>query len=875
MKTIQTIMKVFRKQIPFALLVFALLLSGSIIAFAKGGNPGGEVLLLSPGSISDMTKTNGNVTSVKAAAPLDPLTIVGAVGTTISIKDGAGREYAKFNVQPQVTFIVCGSLGTHTITVFDKKGKETGQIKFNVDAKTNLSDGGKFENLFNLLYKGMCVYNPDGYDKITVDGKDYHYFVNWVLDNNETGKGMQYFQPYASDMVDLFSKYQCKDGMIWSFVEKDDGNPGYFEQRNADLHYALRTSSKSHFVRQPNENHVEYLFVDLMYTAWKANGNTEWMKSKLSTAARALDYSITDTLRWSKKYKLLKRPLTIDSWDFQVDDEYTPDYAIGKTMALVPGKTKFGVYFGDNTGYADACDQLAEMMNYVGQTVDAEKYKKRSTEIRNALNALSWNGKFFTHFIDEDASVKRDLGVDMKSQIAQGNCYSINRRLPHEQCKAIIETYLNLKKNLPMGSPGEWYAIYPPFEKGFGSHNEKWQYMNGGVASHAAGELARGAYENGYENYASDILLRLLDLGNKYGDGKRIWFAYTGSIPPAPAAPNYTLINIAKQANMDLWVRQSPKAKPWAEEREGNDLRNIPTGDQTFAGIKFNIVNPDQNEHRSVIAVSNRKGYPQQIEVPINASVPTVYLLHTIVDMGSENIAGSVTFQYFDGSTKSQYIIGGKHLSGWWYPSLSTDNSGIAWRGTNPECLNIGLSWFALANPSPEKKIEKLIFKCSADKGIYMVVGITLADKEHYVAPKPESYGGPDNWAASLAMSALIEGMAGCKNEDLMYRVVRLSPRWTSASVNNVKVISRFAASQGYIAYQYKNDVASKQLQLFTTGSGEKANMHILLPSGVSTVQSVLIDEKPVTYAISQVEQSKYVDFTLSLPSNKSIVIQY
>ena len=37
-------------------------------------------------------------------------------------------------------------------------------------------------------------------------------------------------------------------------------------------------------------------------------------------------------------------------------------------------------------------------------------------------------------------------------------------------------------------------------------HDEKWQYMNGGMAGHAIGEMARGAYENGYENYASDIM---------------------------------------------------------------------------------------------------------------------------------------------------------------------------------------------------------------------------------------------------------------------------------------------------------------------------------------------------------------------------------
>ena len=75
--------------------------------------------------------------------------------------------------------------------------------------------------------------------------------------------------------------------------------------------------------------------------------------------------------------------------------------------------------------------------------------------------------------------------------------------------------------------------------------------MNGGVAGHAAGELARGAYENGYEEYGSEILLKLYKLGKE--NGNRIWFAYTGSIPPPPPAPHYKKINIAAQANMDLW----------------------------------------------------------------------------------------------------------------------------------------------------------------------------------------------------------------------------------------------------------------------------------------------------------------------------------
>ena len=66
-----------------------------------------------------------------------------------------------------------------------------------------------------------------------------------------------------------------------------------------------------------------------------------------------------------------------------------------------------------------------------------------------------------------------------------------------------------------------------------------------------------------------------------------------------------------------------------------------------------------------------------------------------------------------------------------------------------------------------------------------------------------ESFGGPDNWAAANAMAALVEGLAGVKNEGLAYEKVTLSPRWVSAGVDTVDVTVKYAASEGYIAYKY------------------------------------------------------------------------
>ncbi len=808
----------------------------------------------------------------KLVHPLDQLTVVCNSEGQLSVKDGIGREYLKCKASPEITFKVGGSLGKHTIELKDAKDKILAINTFNVDAETNIEDGGKFSELFKLLHNGMLVYSPTGYEEVKYEGKIYRYFVNWVLDNNNTMMGMKYFSPYSSDLVDLFRETQQPDGRIWSFVNHDI-NSDYYETAYTPIN-CFRKDKDAWFVRQPNENHVEYNYVNMMYQHWKASGDTEWMKKNLDCAARALDYCVTDSVRWSKRFQLLKRPYCIDSWDFQVDDEYTPFSYLSPTMVLVPGKTKFGVFFGDNTGYYEACNQLAEMFNYAGNSVKSSIYIQRGKNILDRLTKLSWNGKFFTHFIDEDPTVKRNLGVDEKSQIAQGNMYSINRGIPHEMDVAIIKTYLNLKANLPVGSPGEWYAIYPPFEKGFGSHNSKWQYMNGGVAGHGAGELARGAYENGYEDYASDILYRLLDLGQKHGN--KIWFSYTGSIPPPPAKPNYKTLDLTALANMDFRDKGGKNVFPWMNaNRAGNDMRGIPTGEQTFNDILFKVINPDLNQRKSAVAVSILPGFPRQTEVAVNDSAKTVYLLHSSSDNVPSNVAGAISFIYTDGTEASQYLMKGKEVTNWWFSDLKTDKSGVAWSGPNPVSTKVGVCWAAIDNPKPEKKIARLVFHAPLEGGIYVVLGITLADKIHYVKPKAESFGGPDNWAAALGMAALVEGLAGVQNKGLAYSEVNLSPRWNSASVDSANVTCRFAASAGYVAYQYLNFPEKKQIEMQLTGSGNDINVHLLLPKGISSASSVFSGEQKVQFTVSETGNSHYVDFKLKLPTIQNVRIKY
>jgi len=794
--------------------------------------------------------------SATLVSPFEEVVVLCHGEGKIIVTDADGNEYFQSPADGHVAFKAGGAAGIQKITLLNKKGKNIAETSFTLKAKTKVDDGGKYADFFNILKDGMFWHGKTGYGEHFYQGKPYKFYVPWDLDNNNVLNGMQYFLPYGGENTDLLRLLQRKDGMIWSFVR--GGNDGYQYYESAYGHDYFGKDSGVWYVRQPVDNHSDYNYVNQFYKHWKATGNVEWMKQTITSAALALDYCYTDSIRWSERFQLLKRPYCIDSWDFQVDDEYTPAAPISPTMVVIPGKTKFGVFFGDNTGYYEACNQVAEMYDVLGENEKANVYRSRGKAILDNLIKVSWNGEYFTHFIDEDPSVKRHLGVDESAQIAQGNMYSINRGLPYDINVAIIETYLKLKDRLPAGSPGEWYAIYPPFGKGFGPHNEQWQYMNGGIAGHAIGELAKGAYENGYENYASDIMSRLYDLGKKYNN--KVYFSYTGSIAPAPPTPVFQPINISKQANMDLWDTGSFSAMNWmrTEKASGNDMRGLPTGKQIFKGIDFNVIDPELNNRKSVIAVSIKAGLPREVEVPINNIAGAIYLLHSSSDNVPSNVAGAITFVYSDGSESSQYLFKDKEVTNWWFPDLDTESAGVAWSGPNLKSTKVGVCWAAIDNPKPEKSISKLRFSAPLEGGIYTVLGITLADRAFYIAPKGESYGGPDNWAAANGMSALIEGLAGVKNAGLAYDSVIVSPRWSTAGVDSVNVVACFEASGAYAAYNYKMDKKNNNIQLYFTSSGNASVIQMLIPEGYTSVSSLSLNGVAIPYQLKTVGKSVY-----------------
>ena len=276
-----------------------------------------------------------------------------------------------------------------------------------------------------------------------------------------------------------------------------------------------------------------------------------------------------------------------------------------------------------------------------------------------------------------------------------------------------------------------------------------------------------------------------------------------------------------------------------------------------------------------MVAVARQKGFVAEKEITVNKKAASVYFLHTSGKPTSENVSGAVSLQYADGTRITRYMLMDKQLAYWWFSSLNTDHSGIAWYGSNDVSKGIGLSWCALDNPHPDKVITKIILHSAQDATIYTVFAISLADRKHFVPVSGPSFGGPDNWAAATAMAALVEGMAGVKDspKTQAYAVPTLSPRWDQAS-DTVKAIVRYAASKAYVAYTYTRDATQKKITLNVTGSGKEMNCHILTPSGTKPRQ-VRVDGAPVAFKTSQIENSSYADFKINLVGTQLVTVDY
>lgn len=200
------------------------------------------------------------------------------------------------------------------------------------------------------------------------------------------------------------------------------------------------------------------------------------------------------------------------------------------------------------------------------------------------------------------------------------------------------------------------------------------------------------------------------------------------------AGQTFTMLDLRPYANRAFADDVAGDGKGgWGDGGPDNDLRDFKLrGEQTLRGVKFNIIEPADNNNCSAIVLrgQNDASVPASVEIAVNQKAAGVYFLHAGSWL-SERV-GQYVFVYADGSEEAEEIVGGRDMTDWW-GMAETETLRTAWKGTAAAAGMISLGLFALPNPNPDKEIAKLRLQTYGDASYAMIVAITLTDRGPYL----------------------------------------------------------------------------------------------------------------------------------------------
>lgn len=332
----------------------------------------------------------------------------------------------------------------------------------------------------------------------------------WLRDHSDMMRGFRYHETDLQSAVTHFADTQGRNGRIFD----------YFTNRPEKVPCERENWFK--YVRVPVEADVEYRFIKAAFLAWQTTGDDAWIRDLVPAMESALGYAFSHPWRWDATHQLVKRAYTIDSWDFA--------YAQGFHDWLqfqIDANTHWGIMHGDNSGFYEACRMLAQIQRHLGDATRAGHWDQFAAGLRDRLNQVAWNGRFYTHFVK--LTPVTIAGVDEASQLSFSNAMNINRGVTsHEQAVAILEEYRRRREQT--GAFAEWFSIDPAFPDGiFG--DEKivgGAYCNGGIMPLVGGELARAYFENGFEKEGVATLLQYHSLISAKNE-TYLWYFPDGS----------------------------------------------------------------------------------------------------------------------------------------------------------------------------------------------------------------------------------------------------------------------------------------------------------------------------------------------------------
>ena len=343
---------------------------------------------------------------------------------------------------------------------------------------------------------------------VFVNGRKFMVNKNWIRDHVHTLKAMHHWEYDYAGYVNFTIDHQRADGCILELIKQAD-----------DQHWKYAAPESRKFFPDDNlamcrldiEADVEYLLVEGSTYCYRVSGDDAWLTRVLPKLEKAIDYMTSDPQRWEPKYGLVKRGYTIDTWDFT----YLPSSG---TNRMLTAETPQAIMHGDNSGVFQAMNQLAWFNARLGRDAKAQAWRTRAETLKTNMYRHLWNGTFFIHELPLNVP---PVDAHERERLSLSAAYDMNRGLmPVADCRKTIEEFLRRRKTTECFA--EWFTVDPPYDLTFCRH-PLGDYVNGGICLFTAGELAKAALENGYEEYGWDILRRVKTMAERDG---ALYFLY-------------------------------------------------------------------------------------------------------------------------------------------------------------------------------------------------------------------------------------------------------------------------------------------------------------------------------------------------------------
>lgn len=185
---------------------------------------------------------------------------------------------------------------------------------------------------------------------------------------------------------------------------------------------------------------------------------------------------------------------------------------------------------------------------------------------------------------------------------------------------------------------------------------------------------------------------------------------------------------------LDLQPKATQKLKDnlHAADSAGNNLAELPRGEQTFEGVKFKI-----GDGLIQLGSEMVPDKPEKVEgIPVNKLFAKLHILHATGFSVEDDIQiGQYTVHYEDKTKETIPIVYGKDVRDWWYfdDTPGVTRGKVVWKGTNDFAKSnnamIRLYLTTWTNPKPEKKVTSIDYSSSKTAAAPFCLAMTIEGK--------------------------------------------------------------------------------------------------------------------------------------------------